>query len=125
MEQAVEKPKNKGGRPPGAANKRSYQTRRHLDKMNFNPITNMCRIAIKAEKEGDLALAGQMNSQIAKYFAPQLKAVEVTGGIEHSGGVLLVTPRLEHNDWLQQAERIVEQTTTAALEHAIEDDDED
>ena len=65
------------GRKAGTRNRRTAAIQQALETIGFNPVLNMCRIACKAEKDGDLALAGTMNKEIAKYFAPQLKALEV------------------------------------------------
>lgn len=56
-----------------------YDARAMMIKQGFDPIQAMMRVAQKAEAEGDDALAMSGYKEIAKYYAPQLKAMEVTG----------------------------------------------
>jgi hypothetical protein len=75
-----------GGRKKGSSNKLSarakaavYDARAMMDAQGFDPIQAMMRVAQKAEAEGDGPLAMSGYKEIAKYYAPQLKAIEITG----------------------------------------------
>ena len=71
--------KKTGGRTKGTGNKRNEAVRETLESMACDPIAGMATIAHKAFIRRDYALAGNMYKELAKYVAPQLKAVEVTG----------------------------------------------
>lgn len=66
-------------RPVGSVNKRSAEVRKRLEDLDCDPIEGMATIAKEAKTERDFQLAGQMYKELAKYWAPQLKAVEVSG----------------------------------------------
>jgi hypothetical protein len=76
-----------GGRKKGTPNKMkgaapenlTFAARDTLVKMGIDPIESMARIAKQAEADGDRPLAMSGYKEVAKYWAPQLKAVEVTG----------------------------------------------
>lgn len=78
------------GRKPGAKNKRTIEVQKMLDELGCNPIEGMVQIAKEAmveaaanpdfkNKKEALKLAADLYTNLAKYYAPQLKAVEVTG----------------------------------------------
>lgn len=77
------------GRKKGTPNKRSEEVRQKLEEMDCDPIEGMVRIAIEAEalassaenfaqKKDSLKLAGDMFKDLAKYYAPQLRAIDFT-----------------------------------------------
>jgi len=68
------------GRTKGTPNKRTQETRDLLDSMGLNPIEKLAKVAEMAMQKDDLQLAGNMYKELAKYYAPQLKAVEVSTG---------------------------------------------
>jgi len=75
-----------GGRQKNTRNRLSPLAKSAVDDarqmmldMGFDPIQAMIRLAKEAEAEGDKPLAMSGYREAAKYFAPQLKAVEVTG----------------------------------------------
>ena len=49
-----------------------------LEALDCDPISAMARLAQQAEKDGDLALAARMYSELAPYTCPKRRAVETT-----------------------------------------------
>lgn len=47
-----------------------------LKQLGVDPVEGMARIALQAERKGDLALAGKTYSDLLQYCAPKLKSVE-------------------------------------------------
>lgn len=70
-------PVNKVGRPPGIPNKITQLVRETFEKHNHNPIAELIRIASNPELPDKLRI--DCNKELAKYYAPQLRAVEHTG----------------------------------------------
>jgi hypothetical protein len=49
-----------------------------LEKLGFDPLEGMVRIAAKAEASGNLALAAKICSDMLQYMAPKLKTMELS-----------------------------------------------
>jgi len=79
--------KGSGNRLTGTAKAAVDDARQMMLDMGFDPIQAMIRLAKEAEAEGDKPLAMSGYREAAKYFAPQLKAVEVTGA---GGGAVTI-----------------------------------
>lgn len=74
------KGKKTGGRTAGTPNKATEEVRAIFTQTRFNPI----RRAIKLAKETtDEIVKAQMIKELMKYYAPQLKAVEVSAVVQH------------------------------------------
>lgn len=71
--------KKTGGRKKGTLNRKNADIQAKLDALDYDPIESMVRLAIQAENEGDLQLAGGMAKELAQYVAPKRKAIEVSG----------------------------------------------
>lgn len=72
------------GRPKGARTHARVDVSERLAAMNCKPFDGMARIAKIAEAQGDHAIAVQCYKELAKYVAPQLKAIEHSGDIDTS-----------------------------------------
>ena len=66
-----------GGRQAGTPNKRSLDVQEKLDALGCDPLSAMARLAMQAEKDGDLPLAARMYTELAPYLAPKRKSVEI------------------------------------------------
>ena len=66
-----------GGRKAGTPNKRTTDVMEKLDALNCDPISALARLSLKAEADGDIALAARLYSELAPYIFPRRKAVEV------------------------------------------------
>lgn len=75
------------GRKPGSRNRKSLEAMRRLRGTDADPITALLRIATKAEKASDDALAFQCYKELASYCYPKLKAIEHSGS---DGGALTI-----------------------------------
>lgn len=49
---------------------------KRLEELGVDPVAGMVRIAKRAERSGNLALAGKILGDLLEYTAPKLKAVE-------------------------------------------------
>lgn len=90
MDNEEKKPKT-GGRQAGTLNKRTQAVIEQMEGENYNPIKSMIKVARWAEdlmdddtkdfatRKESAAIAGNMGKELAKYFAPQIKAVEISG----------------------------------------------
>ena len=113
-------------RPPKDRVKRlAASAREQLERLGYDPIEAMVRIAAKAERKGDLMLAGMMARELGQYVAPKLKAIEVSGQIDHGGGVLLIPSAPTNGDWEALAARVIDSTaqhieTASEPERALE-----
>lgn len=67
---------NLAGRPKGSLGRFRIDVGKILRDNNFCPILEMVKIALQSEKEENRIACCK---EIAKYAAPQLKAMEVTG----------------------------------------------
>ena len=114
------------GRPSKDKIKRlSAQARDRLEQLGYDPIEAMVRIAVKAERKGDLMLAGMMARELGGYVAPKLKAIEVSGQLDHGGGVLLIPSAPSSGEWEALAARVIDSTaqhieTASEPERALE-----
>ena len=66
-------------RTHGSLNKTRFCPAEYLKSRDCNPFEGMLRIAQKAEEKGDLVCAGTMYRELARYLAPQLKAIDFKG----------------------------------------------
>jgi hypothetical protein len=73
--------KGNAGRRVGSVNK-APSIAQIFAQRKFDPIVAMIDIYEKASKKQDLALAGKMAAELAKYIHPQKKAVEISGDAE-------------------------------------------
>lgn len=64
------------GRQQGSLNKRSQEVQDKLKALGCDPIEGMAKIAI--DLGNDVEIRAAMYKELAKYVAPQLKAIEVT-----------------------------------------------
>ena len=75
------KPRPAGaGRSKGTPNKSTEEARALLKKLGFNPIR---RAVTLANTTTDESIQAQMIKELMKYYAPQLKAVEVSAVVQH------------------------------------------
>lgn len=87
-----------GGRQKGVMNKVQADVRELMKKAGFNPIRRM--IAIANDKTVDIAIRAQMTKELAKYYAPQLKAIEHSGEVETGQAVVyLPRPLTTEDEW--------------------------
>ena len=70
--------KKTGGRTKGTPNRKTLDVIEKLEALDCDPISAMARLAQQAEKDGDLALAARMYSELAPYTCPKRKAIEQT-----------------------------------------------
>lgn len=81
-------PRNTGGlranagRKVGSLAAKRPSVQEFLEGLHIKPFEGMLRVATLAEMTGDLPTAGRMYQSLAKYVAPELRAVEVSGGID-------------------------------------------
>jgi len=68
---------NPSGRPKGARDKLNRKVDEKLAELGCDPILGLGRIGMKAEEEGDLALAARCYSDLAQYIAPKRRSVEI------------------------------------------------
>ena len=66
-----------GGRVAGTKHKITRDVAGLLDKLNCNPLEGLATIA--NDPNVDTAIRARCHSELAKYIAPQLKAIELTG----------------------------------------------
>lgn len=76
------------GRPKGSTGKRTQAVLDKLKEFNCDPIEGLIRVAQEAHQQGDLSLAGSTYKELAKYVAPQLKAIELSN--EEGSGPLKI-----------------------------------
>ena len=107
-------------RTKGSPNQRSLETKRRLEAMGCDPIKGLYQVAKRAYKAGDLALEGQMYKELAKYYAPQLRAVEVHADVNHTGGVLMIPARIDNEAWRQQADAVIEHVHQELLTEVVD-----
>jgi hypothetical protein len=69
------------GRPKGSLNVRSLTVRQWCEEKGYNPISEIHKIAAKNPEDPELQR--KCHSDIAKYVWPQLKAVEISGSLDH------------------------------------------
>lgn len=63
------------GRPAGSLNRLAFQSRALMDELKYNPIESLVHIAQDENMPIDLRIDAHKN--LCKYYAPQLKAVDV------------------------------------------------
>lgn len=73
------KGERRGGRKKGTPNKATAELREQLAALNCDPLEATVRIARRAEKKGNLELAGRLYAELLQYVAPKRKAVEISG----------------------------------------------
>lgn len=81
--------KKTGGRVQGVSNKRTEEIQALFKRRGFNPLNRMMTIA--QDTTIDISIRAQMLKELAKYFAPQLKAVEVNAQVTHWTPELIAT----------------------------------
>lgn len=64
---------------------RSLSAREIFDKLGYNPIADLVKIRLTSD---DAQIQAQCAKELAKYFIPQLKAVEMSGGLDLDHGAL-------------------------------------
>lgn len=64
------------GRPAGSSGEKTRVVREMMDERGYNPIEAMMDIAQDPTSAPELRF--QANKELARFYAPQLKAVEVT-----------------------------------------------
>jgi len=69
---------NPSGRPKGARDKLNRKVDEKLAELGCDPIEGMARIALEAERKGDLPLAARCYSELAQYVAPKRRSFDVT-----------------------------------------------
>jgi len=69
---------NPKGRPKGVRDKLTRKVEEKLAALGCDPIEGLGRIGMKAEQEGDLALARKCYSDLAQYVAPKRRTVDVS-----------------------------------------------
>src|SRR5215211_2789781 len=67
----------RGGRKTDIQNKKTQAVADTLAELGCNPIEGMAKIAM--DESQSIQLRAQMYKELAQYFAPKRKAVEVTG----------------------------------------------
>ena len=67
-----------GGRKAGTPNRKTFDVIEKLEALDCDPISAMARLAMKAEADGDIALAARLYSELSPYTAPKRKAIEQT-----------------------------------------------
>jgi hypothetical protein len=77
-----------GGRPKGSRNLRTLEVEAKIQQLGC-PFEAMARIAKKAEGAGDFATAGRLQAELARYLAPQRKAITHEGTLEPGLGLSL------------------------------------
>ena len=70
--------KKTGGRKAGTPNRKTFDVIEKLEALDCDPISAMARLAMKAEADGDIALAARLYSELSPYTAPKRKAIEQT-----------------------------------------------
>src|SRR5262249_10312858 len=65
------------GRKKGVPNRSTEDAREILDRLHCDPIEGMARIALDEKKP--IELRARIDSDLAQYRHPRLKAVELTG----------------------------------------------
>lgn len=68
--------KKTGGRVKGTPNKITTEVKRIFEQERFNPIRRSIEVCKTTENE---AIRAALLKELMKYFAPQLKAIEVSG----------------------------------------------
>lgn len=71
----------RGGRQKGAINKISQQTRDYLDERNLSPLQVLANQLADSLEAGDKAAAVAVAKELLPYYAPKLKAQEITGSL--------------------------------------------
>lgn len=71
--QGMKRPAN-AGRKRGSPTKRTAEVRERLAALNCDPIEGMARIALN--KRVDVGIRAGMYKELAKYVAPQLRAMD-------------------------------------------------
>lgn len=74
---------NKGVRPKGRMSQLAMQAREIMDKHGYNPIEALIEIATD-EENTPLDLRIQSHKELCKYYAPQLKSMDVNHAIKGS-----------------------------------------
>lgn len=68
---------NPAGRPKGTPN--IYKARIDRAFEDFDPLANLKMLSKEAMADGDKNLAYLCNKELAQYYAPKLKAIEIRG----------------------------------------------
>ena len=92
--------KKTGGRKAGTPNRKTTDVLEKLEAMDCDPISAMARLAMKAEADGDIALAARLYSELSPYTAPKRKAVEQT--IKHEEELTKDEMEAEYRDAMRQ-----------------------
>jgi len=84
------KGKKTGGRLPGTPNKKSLEIRELVAQRypNYHPVLALAEIA--TDPANEVAIRLQANKEVAKYMAPQLKAIEIRDGKEDEVKIIVV-----------------------------------
>lgn len=64
------------GSTGGFAVSKRVEIAERLKSMGIDPVEGMARIAMQAERNGNLPLAGKMYAELLQYCAPKLKSIE-------------------------------------------------
>jgi hypothetical protein len=80
----------------GKKSKLQLDINARLAELNCDPFEGMVRVAIRAEKSGELTIAGTMYKELAKYVLPQKKAVEHTGELDINNTITAIKRVIVH-----------------------------
>ena len=92
--------KKTGGRTKGTPNRKTLDVIEKLEALDCDPISAMARLAMKAEADGDIALAARLYSELSPYTAPKRKAVEQT--IKHEEELTMEEQEAQYQQALAQ-----------------------
>lgn len=109
------------GAPKGNQNRKGKIAKIHYDinarlaELDCDPFEGMVRVARRAEKNGELTIAGTMYKELAKYVLPQKKAIEHTGEVDINTTITAIKRVIVHES--------VKAIETQALENKLNYDD--
>ena len=84
------------GRPKGAINTKTAELAERINAiLGCHPVDKLASLAVQAVDDGDYNLATNCLKEVCKYVAPQLKAIDHTGNIDHTVTVSAELERLK------------------------------
>jgi len=68
--------KGQSGNPKGTLNKWSQSVKQMFEDNDFNPLLNLMTMSVDTDDDN---IRFQCNKELASYFAPKLKGIEIIG----------------------------------------------
>ena len=109
------------GRPAGSMNKLAFQARATMEDKGYNPIEALLSIAQDTDTPLDLRIGA--HKELCKYYAPQLKAMDVNMAVK--GNIVVEMVNFCDQNNLVEEKAALKQLTDTIIDVGEENDEDE